>query len=347
MHSLPPLNLRPLDLRPGAPRRQLRVQPHQAFAFAGRPPAGKLPPCPEQQAKYIVAKPREAYWRVLVRNEVKGDTSQSIVGSTGHLERSNAWTHLIAAFVSIVYAFVRPSFLSMHSLTAQLGGVSIVTSAIMFGVSTVYHVYNTVPGCAVVARNFDIVAIYFAMGTAATADTSLITNDFANAPYQTLVDPLLAATSLAVYFTLRRYFVPREETSDFMFAEACSLGLFRVFHSDLEHSSLRIAGVGSLTLSFVLMAPAAYANLEEGVAGVWMAGVIVATLLLFSGVVFDNLLGPDRAMAKGETRAAACACCSSKQLGCVMTSHAWWHVISFLGTALMLGAREYGISRIP
>ncbi len=301
-----------------------------------------LRPCPRDEA-YIVNKPREAYWRVLIDNAGDGDRSESIVGESGHLERANAWTHLIGSIVFAVYAVVRAFAVDQHSFTAQLSGVSCVAISIMFAVSTVYHVYNTVPGCAAIVRNLDIIAIYVSMAVGYVADQSLLTNDFSNVPFQVIADPVLAAAALVFFFAVRRYFVPKEETRDFQFEESCALGLFRFFHSDLEHAGLRVAGVVTLTFSWILSVSAAYNNLRLGVANVWLFGVIFATTMLISGVVFDNLLVPDRAYAKGKHAWYKCTGCNSKTLGCAMTSHAWWHVISFVGVLIMTGAREYGL----
>ena len=265
------------------------------------------------------------------------------MGESGHLERANAWTHLIASVVFAVYAVVRAFAIDQHSFTAQLSGVSCVSISIMFAVSTVYHVYNTVPGCASIVRNLDIIAIYISIAVGYVADASLLTNDFSNVPFHVIADPMLAASSLVMFFAVRRYFVPSEETRDFQFEESCALGLFRFFHSDLEHAGLRVAGVVTLTLSWILNMSAAYNNTNTSVASVWLAGVIFATVMLISGVIFDNMLVPDRAYAKGNHAWYKCTGCNSKDLGCAMTSHAWWHVISFVGVFITTAAREYGL----
>ena len=296
--------------------------------------------------QYVVDKPNEAYWRVLLRNPGEGDRSKSVVGPTGHLERSSAWTHLIAGVAFAIYATVRPWTIDQHSFTAQLSGLSCVTVAVMFAVSTVYHVYNSVPGCASIVRNADIIAIYISMGVASTADSALLTNDFSNVPFHTMADPLLTACCLVFFFAVRRWFVPKEETRDFQFEDSCALGLFRFQHSDLEHAGLRVAGVVTLTFGWILNVSAAFNNLHSSVAAIWLTGVVFATVMLISGVVFDNLLLTDNAYAKGEHAWWKCTGCNSKTLGCAMTSHAWWHVISFVGVVIMTAAREYGLMYI-
>ena len=154
---------------------------------------------------------------------------------------------------------------------------------------------------------------------------------------------LLTASALVFFFAIRRYFVPKEETRDFQFEDSCALGLFRFQHSDLEHAGLRVAGIVALTFAWLLSVSAAFKNLHVSVAWVWLSGVLFATIMLISGVLFDNLLMPDNAYARGEHVWYKCTGCNSKTLGCAMTSHAWWHVISFVGCITMTAAREYGL----
>jgi len=310
--------------------------------------SGPVLPCPNAQ-HYVVSNPKDAYRRVLLPggNPTPGqDRSSSVVGKTGHLERASAWTHLLAFVAFAVYALARVWLIDAHSFASQLSGLAIVLNAIMFAVSVVYHVYSTVPGCASAMRNIDHLVIYMAMGVAGAADAALVTVDFRDAPVQALADPLVGATCLGAYFAVRRWIVPRDETRDFQFNDVCSLGLFRVFHSDLEHAGLRTAGVSVLSLTWVLMLPAAFANLDRGVAVVYVVGRVLSFAMIVLGVLFDNQYITDRALAAGEDDAIAIAfaCgCASKRLGCVMTSHAWWHVASFCGTVVLTASREYGV----
>ncbi len=302
-------------------------------------------PCP-QPDHYVINDPKEAYYRVLFHHETKGDRSKSVVGQTGHLERANAWTHIIAAMIYMLWAFIRPGVLSMHTFTAQLSGVSIIATAIMFGVSVVYHVYGTVPGCAGIVRNLDHIAMYVGLAASSSADLCLVTTDFNKLPFQSIADPLAAATVLTVYFSARRFLVPHSETEEHMYADVCSRGLVRLQHADLEHAGLRAAGSGALAFSWILMAPAALVNLDPGVSAIWTVGAVLATLLLITGVVVDNFYIVDDAYATNSQRCfGACRACNSKQLGCVMNSHAWWHIISFLSTSVLIAAREYGITQ--
>lgn len=332
-------------------------QPHQQCHqfLASLPSAVATPggrgggacPAPAFDDTYTVQRPKDAYWAVLFRGCCvdDGKSSRSILGN-GHLERASAWSHIVAALAFAMYGIVRVSFLSNGTMATQLGGVAVVMSAVTFATSSVYHVYATVPTCATAVRNLDHVAIYAGMAAAAVADLAVVTLDFRGLPFHTVADPLLAATVLATYFSLRRCIIPAAETHDTMFGNECSLGLFRIFHSDLEHAGLRIAGVGALTLMWIPMAPAAITNLEATASAVWLVGVSVATVLLVCGVLFDNMYVTDRAYTDGGSALLRRCACTSRELGCVMNSHAWWHVAAFLGAVVMVAARDYGIGTL-
>lgn len=337
-------NLRPIDFRSSARDHHAKIARIRTYAATKpfRPPWE----CPNDQ-HYTIRNGNEAYWRVLYSNPTTDDRSSSAVGQTGHIERASAWTHLIASLICIIYAFVRCAVLDMTSLAAQLSGAAIVMSSITFGISTTYHVYSPVIGCAATMRNLDISAIYISLAMATVADMSLATNDFASVPFQSVSDPFLAAGVLVLYFTVRRFAVPTDETREEVFPDACSIGLYRFNHNDLEHAGLRIAGVSGITYTWIQFAPAVFTNLSPDVATVWIASITLSTMLIASGALFDTLFLPEAAISNGQDTCLGglCTACSSKQLGCVMTSHAWWHVLSFSSVALLTFSREYGISQ--
>ena len=143
-----------------------RLRPRDRITFgnvpvsASRPP----PPCPNH---YEASNARDAYRRVLWSNPTpQFDRSQDKVGTAGHVERANAWTHLVACVLFVSYSLVRVGTMDHHSLASQLSGVSVTLSAIMFATSVMYHVFGTVPGQASWLRNLDIVAIYMSLGLA-------------------------------------------------------------------------------------------------------------------------------------------------------------------------------------
>lgn len=323
----------------------LPFRPRDAVTFGIKPA-----PCPNH---YVINDRREAYRRVLLPGgnpTPQYDRSGDIVGPTGHLERANAWTHLVGCAITAAYALARVWIFDAHSLASQLSGLSVTFSSITFATSVMYHVFGTVPGYAGIMRNIDITAIYVSLGVASVADAALVTNDFAGGvPTQCILDPLIATTALGTFFVVRRLVVPKDETRITVFEDACQLGLYRRQHSDLEHAGLRSGGISALMFVWVLLLPAAFGNLSDGVAAVYLAGRIFGSGLLVAGVLFDAALLPDRALAGTEgywDRAGVACGCASKTLGCVMTAHAWWHVLSLLATIAATASRDYGVSQM-
>ena len=300
--------------------------------------------CPPDEF-YLIGAADEAPRRVLFDNSTLGaDRRDSIVGPSGHLERANAWTHVVAAVAFVAYAIARNSAFDTDSTTGLLSGISIVVSAVMFLVSALYHIFGTVARFAATMRNVDHAAIYFAIGASSLADASLSSDGFSSpsTQWQTVADPVLASLVLIVYFSTRRFMIPSSETKENIYASSssCALGLFRVRHSDLEHSSLRVAGAGALLSGWVLLAPSALSVLPPHVAPVWLVGTTFATLLMVFGTGFDGAETIDSAYA--ENRSQNCACASTR-LGCVMTSHAWWHILSFVSVSVLVFARDLSL----
>lgn len=302
--------------------------------------------CQEAEDSYTIRRSRSAYWAVLFRGCFSSDatTSKSVVGKYGHLERANAWTHLIAAAVFLTFAFIRPWALGASTLAAHLSTVAIVSIACTFAVSTVYHVYSAVPSAGYITRTLDHASIVVSLALGTVADLSLVTLDFKDSPAQTYLDPILAMVVLIAYFATRRLFIPREETREEQFAgEGCSLGLFRVFHSDLEHAGMRIAGNVTLAASWTVAIPAAFSNLRFESALVWLIGAVLATVFLASGVMLDNLSPIDNFYVRNQGDVCWPCPCTSKRAGCALNSHALWHIIAVVGAIVATVAREYGI----
>jgi len=269
--------------------------------------------------------------------------SNSLLGKYGHYERSNAWTHLVPCIVLMMFAFARPWILGAQTVSDQLSLTSIVFTAQTFAVSTVYHTYATVPFWAPATRTLDHTSISLSLACATIADLCMTTKNFTNVDFQAWLDPLIAAFVLIVYFGIRRAFVDETDTKQEAFTgEGCSLGLYRFFHSDLEHAALRASGSAALTLTWVLLIPSAFTNLVTDPAVIWVIGASIGTALLISGMILDNTAAVDDFLLR--TKGEGPCSCSSKALGCVFSTHAIWHVIAVAGASSSIFAREYGIA---
>ena len=259
---------------------------------------GHAPPPPVRPNHYVVHRPREALRRVLWSNPTpRHDRSRDVVGPYGHVERAAAWIHVVGAALFATYAVARVWLVDQRSLAAQLSGLAITINGLTFATSVMYHALGTVPGCAPVMRNVDHLSIYLSMGVSGAADCALVTNDLRDVPIQCLLDPLVAATVLGVYFTLRRVLLPVDETRVDVFENQCQLGIYRFRHSDLEHAGVRTAGVSVLMTTWVLLLPAAVVNLGRDALVVHVVGRVVGSLLLVLGVLFDGTKLPERALA--------------------------------------------------
>lgn len=296
---------------------------------------------------YVVEIPSHAYWSVMFRgccsfNPMDQD-DKSLIGLRGHLERANAWTHFIPCIFFMLFSFVRPFALGASTVSDHMSNVSIVLTAATFAVSTVYHVYSAVPSAAPATRTLDHASIAISLCGATIADLSMTTKDFQNVSFQAWLDPMVGALVLIVYFGVRRLFVPENETQQESYTgEGCTLGLYRVFHSDLEHASLRAAGSAALTLNWVLLIPSAFRMLDVDPAVIWVTGASIGTLLLIFGIILDNTGVVDDMLMRNQ-RIGPCSC-NSQALGCVFNTHALWHIIAVAGAVSSIFAREYGIA---
>jgi hypothetical protein len=287
------------------------------------------------KGNYIIDNAHEAPWRVLFSHETPNDRSKSLVGEYGYLEWSN---YILSGLVYVVYAVVRPFVVPVTTYTSILAQVSVVVTALMFWVSVGSHIFSTVTAWATLARSIDHIMIYVSIATATVADTALATRDFDAVPIQTIIDSVLAATILGVYFSVRRRALSQNETRNVVFDEGRTLDLVRVQYPDLEHTALRIASVGALTLYWIHIVPALFTRLPRDVHPRWLAGAVTGTVLFALGVIVYHSNVLDFAFAK-----RLCMGCTSREWGCIMHAHAWWHLASFAGTVLVVIARDYGI----
>lgn len=299
-----------------------------------------------RSSTYQIKKTSNAVWRVLCNGCCAPGASRSVsaLGKYGHLERASAWTHLVPSVVFIVSAILRPVLLPSDTTRAVLSGVSIAATGLTFAVSTVYHIYATVPGWAHWTRAADHAAIAVSVAISTLADLAVVTLDFRDVPAQTLLDPLLAMGVVIGFFLTRRLFVSAKETRMRQFDDDTgrALGLSRVYHSDLEHAGLRSATTSTLLLGWVLSIPCALANLGTELATTWIVGATSATALVVASFVASNLF-PVETMFK---RGVCGQSCAFKTLGCFMESHSWWHVIAASSAILAVVTREVVIAQL-
>jgi predicted membrane channel-forming protein YqfA (hemolysin III family) len=278
-------------------------------------------------------------WRVLCVNEVTGKKiNASLLGPTGHLERMNAWTHIAAAFIYLLYACIRPSIYGSYrsSTTNDLATAAAAALVATYFISSSYHVASANKFWSAVWRIGDYGGIYAGIAAGYLVDLSAATRNLNGVPWQSIADMWIASAAMVIFFVVRRVTTPIDETRMPYFSQLCSVGLARYTNVDLEHSSLRAAAGSTLVFSWILIIPGSFVTLEPTCAGVFLGSHIMSTLVLIMGMFLDNVLFyPDKWVTERNGAPSACACYSSQKGvlgGWMMTSHAWWHVIAFLAT---------------
>jgi len=319
MHSFPPVELVPLGAS--------RVDDVSDLNFCGD--------CDEQFDRYTIKDPKTACYKVLCIN--KHPFIDSLLGPIGHLERASAWLHVLAAVGFGTYALARPyqEGVDTYSLSSRLTQWSICAAAVMFAVSVTYHVYCSVPGVAHYMRQFDHNAIAMSIGIAAMADASIASSNFTMATPHCIADVIVVTFLTVIYFSVRRALVPAEETR--IAWGSCALGLWRFQHSDKAHGGYRVSAYIVASSLFLLYIPGARRNVNSGSIVVYFAATSATFVLLVGGMLLDNVfVVPDRIYRKEFL-------CHSKRAGCVMTAHAWWHVLAVIAVAVSTLGREVAL----
>tara|TARA_E500000178_G_C16897899_1_gene696654 strand:- start:34 stop:1113 length:1080 start_codon:yes stop_codon:yes gene_type:complete len=301
-------------------------------------------------------------YSVLWRNEPgkkhRKQWGESFLGENGHIERANAWTHLLGGAAFLLYACVRfATPLDQSSVAAQLAVATTFTAAATFGVSTLYHTFGTVEIYAAWLRVLDHSSIYVTLGLASTADLALVTINFSEVPWQASYDSVLSAGVVLLFFVYRRCTMPDLKTAEKLFFGNCT-GMFRKQHSDGVHSSARSSTYLALTLAPITYAATTLQNLDDVAGGLLIAANLSGVLFLASGILIDNTwYYPDKTIyehakpfetfgSKPLTWKQACAKrLVVRQCGCVCTSHAIWHVLALLAVLIVTIAREVAIAR--
>jgi predicted membrane channel-forming protein YqfA (hemolysin III family) len=274
----------------------------------------------------------------------------TLLGAHGHLERFSALSHLLGFVLLLTYAIVRtsdpllPSNPNKYStIPPWLNVASAYVGAFVFLSSSIYHVTSPDKELSYYSRVLDFSAIYLGLGTSTVADVALSTNGFANVNVLSILDVPLAVGITLVFFLWKRWAVPMDSswTSSSAFEPRCSLslGLFHFFHHDDEHSTVRQATSLVLASCYFVAVPAAYETFDTETATLIVVLQATAFGLLVAGMVIDNvLMWPDIKLIKGEL-----SCLSCPRQGCMLNSHALWHLISLCSVAVAFVAREIGL----
>ncbi len=360
----------------GAPFLPLKI----GAAIPVSPEASGPLQCVESETdQYTVRNWWEAFQRVLCYNPPQSSDykeyvrireqrlRESLLGPNGHVERMNAWTHILGVLIFAIFSFVRPATaLDSTSFAGRLSAASSAVVVVTFGVSVMYHTLGTVRHLAPVMRMLDHSAIYVSLAVATTCDLAVVTLDFLDVPWQCSWDSVFVAIILLAFFSYRRLVLDPSYTE--VGWGDCRMGLFRFQHADYSHSSFRSAGYLVLSLGFVQLLPVALRNLEPVAASSIVACNTVGLVLLIAGILLDNVLiwpdvlfepfsltakvartlvKSDRTWMRRPVPGRVLTLCYNKSCGCVFTSHAWWHVCTLLSVLVLTVGREVAIARTP
>lgn len=347
----------PLDL--GVPRRSAAARrtgvPIRA-ATPTHPP--KIEAVESEGDVYTATNWYDACFRVLKHNEGRTEDAKnfrkrwdtfSVLGLYGHVERANAWIHVFGGILFLLFAVLRgPAGLDVSSVPGMLSTATSVVVAVTFAVSTAFHTLGTVRWLAPVMRALDHTSIDVALAVACTTDASVVTMGFDDVPWQTVADAIGVASVIMSFFLYRRAVLPPEETE--IVWGSCALGLFRVQHGDFEFGALRSASYVVLSFSFLLLVPSALRNLTAPAALTLLACNAVSLACLVGGLVLDNVfIEPDMSFVRRIDKPRASdppwlKLQYSRDCGCVMTSHAWWHAWTLVSVITLTAGREVAIA---
>jgi len=299
-------------------------------------------------AQYEINDIKSIWCRVMCRNPNPGKSfPKSLLGPEGHLERMNVWTHFIAAILYLLHVLIRPLVygndrMHLSNFLVSVGSSSLVVT---FLISSAYHVYSANRFWSAVTRLGDYFGIYVSIATGMLVDVSVSTLNLNGVRWQATWDVYIAMAMMVAYFVLRRIMTPIDETRLAYLKDRCALGLARSTNTDLEHSSLRAGAGVVMAFCWILAMPGGYATLERDCADAFLLSHVIATLILVSGMVLDNVfLYPDTWFENKGTPPTRCVCYSSRP-GCgggwIMTSHALWHIISVFSTLSTTVGLEY------
>ena len=135
--------------------------------------------------QYVVHDLHEAFYRVLFSNPPKTEADResrkdSILGYNGHVERGNAWSHIVAAVLFAVFVCVRPAIdaLDNESVAGQLSALAATASAVTFATSAGFHVFSSVRWLSPGFRLADHSSILLALGPVSYTHLTLPTTPY-------------------------------------------------------------------------------------------------------------------------------------------------------------------------
>ena len=275
---------------------------------------------------------------VLFHNDSGQDHPKSLVGRFGHIERLSAWLHIIGGLVFAIYAPIRHTVIAKSNNTSQLlVTLASVGIAFCFLSSAVYHVTSPSRRLAYYTRQLDFLGIYSGIVLGSLADISIATRGFEGVGFLSILDLPLAAALTFVLFLIRRFNVREDETWK-TFYNKCSLGLFRRTHLDINFAPVRASTSFILVTAFFTSTPSLFETLGSTNAGIILGLEILCFFTIVLGMYLDEKQELDKVLSNGKQRWLSC-----RNGGCVMSNHAFWHVLTLVGAVKATVSRELAL----
>lgn len=194
-------------------------------------------------------------------------------------ERFNVFSHLLAFVGFTVWAIINQAF--VHKGTAgSLQSVFLVSLAIVFGVSTFYHVYQARMSWSRWLRVLDYLCIYAAMSVQSIFIVFLVASAHPDrqVPWQSVADPIVAVVLVTIVSIGREVDALARNIDTYVNMGPCDP--CRYAHVDGEHTVMRI-GINVLFIGqWILYVTMVYDSIEQPYNILFIGSMAIATAAL-------------------------------------------------------------------
>lgn len=194
-------------------------------------------------------------------------------------ERFNVFSHLVAFVGFVMWAILNQAF--VHEGTAgSLQSAFLISLAIVFGVSTTYHIYQARKSWSRWLRVVDYLCIYAAMSVQSIFIIFLIARAHPDRqiPWQSVVDPILAVAIVTTVTIGREVNVIAMGIDTYTKMGPCDP--CRHAHGDGEHAVMRI-GINILFVGqWLLYICTIYDSIEHPYNILFLSAMIISTTII-------------------------------------------------------------------
>lgn len=194
-------------------------------------------------------------------------------------ERFNVFSHVVAFFVFFIWAIVNQVFVH-EGTVGTLQTIFLISLALVFGVSTLYHVHQARPEWSRWLRVLDYLCIYAAMSVQSIFIVFLVsrTKPDSHIPWQSIADPIVAmvlVTAVTVGREVDALVMGIKTYINMGPCEPC-----RYAHVDGDHTVLRI-GVNILFIGqWILYVYMIYDLVESPYNYLFLSAMTLSTIII-------------------------------------------------------------------